>query len=242
MGRPEEIALGAQAFIRAVSDFIFVEDAPAPSDVIFVPGSAYPEHALRAAELYGQGMAEWVLPSGRYSLKADGFPGVPEAWRTRYPGHYETEWDYLRDVLTGADVPEQAILREDQARYTWGQRPALPGGDGRDGPDRASGAAVRQALPRAAGAAVLSGGVSGGAHFGLSGGYAGAKSGRLVSVGGRPGKGAGRGAPPGRADQRGVRADAARGRNRQFVTILLFCQRKTMFVRLIKAGNRHDHA
>ncbi len=119
MGRPEEIAPGAQAFIRAVSDFIFVDDAPAPSDVIFVPGSAYPEHALRAAELYGQGMAEWVLPSGRYSLKADGFPGVPEAWRARYPGRYETEWAFLRDVLTGAGVPERAILREDQARYTW---------------------------------------------------------------------------------------------------------------------------
>lgn len=118
MGRPDVVAPAAQAFIRAVSDFIFVEDAPAPSDVIFVPGSAYPEHALRAAELYGQGMAEWVLPSGRYALKADGFPGVPEAWRGRYPGEYETEWAFLRDVLTGAGVPERAVLREDQARYT----------------------------------------------------------------------------------------------------------------------------
>ena len=44
-----ELTMGAAGFIRAVSDFVFVEDAPVPSDVILIPGNSSPVHALRAA-------------------------------------------------------------------------------------------------------------------------------------------------------------------------------------------------
>lgn len=114
-----KLTRGAETFIRAMTDFIFVEDAPQKSDVIFIPGASHPEHALRAAELYHQGMAEYVLPSGRYSVTLGHFKGVPEAFRQDYPDEYETEWAYLRAVLLKAGVPEEAVLREDRATYTW---------------------------------------------------------------------------------------------------------------------------
>ncbi|MGN0972212.1 MAG: YdcF family protein [Aristaeellaceae bacterium] len=117
--KEHEMTLGAEGFVRAVSDFVFVEDAPAPSDVILIPGNSSPVHALRAAELYHQGMAKYLLPSGRYTKVVGHFAGVDSAWRERYSGDYETEWAYLRAVLEDAGVPEEAILRENQATYTW---------------------------------------------------------------------------------------------------------------------------
>ena len=114
-----ELTMGAEGFVRAVSDFVFVEDAPAASDVILIPGNSSPVHALRAAELYHQGMARYLLPSGRYTKVVGTFAGVDPAWREKSPGNYETEWAYLRAVLADAGVPDAAILREDQATYTW---------------------------------------------------------------------------------------------------------------------------
>lgn len=111
--------LAAQRFIRGVTDFIFVEDAPQRSDVIFIPGASHPEHALLAAELYHRGMADYVLPSGRYAVGLGHFKGVPAAYCQAYPEDYETEWAFLRDVLLKAGVPSHAILREDQATFTW---------------------------------------------------------------------------------------------------------------------------
>lgn len=114
-----ELTQGAAAYIRAVNDFIFVEDEPVDSDVIFIPGNASPEHALLAARLYHQGYAPYLLPSGRYTKDVGHFAGVAPAWRAKYPGDYDTEWAFLRDVLLREGVLEGAILREDQATYTW---------------------------------------------------------------------------------------------------------------------------
>ena len=110
---------GAEDFIRAVTEFIFVQDAPEKADVILIPGSRKTEHAIRAAELYRAGYAPYVLPSGRYSTVKGCFGDIPERYRAEYPGRYETEWDFLRTVLMKHGVPEKAILREDQATYTW---------------------------------------------------------------------------------------------------------------------------
>lgn len=110
---------GAEGFIRAVTEFIFVQDAPETADVILIPGSRKTEHAIRAAELYRAGYAPYVLPSGRYSTVKGCFGDIPERYRAEYPGRYETEWDFLRAVLMKHGVPEKAILREDQATYTW---------------------------------------------------------------------------------------------------------------------------
>ena len=98
----------AESFIRAVTDFIFVSDPPEAADAIFVPGSAHPEHAVHAAELYSAGYAQLIIPSGKYAIGSDGFPG-----------EWETEADYLTDVLLRHGVPRDAILAERDATYTW---------------------------------------------------------------------------------------------------------------------------
>lgn len=116
---PDKLTLGAARFVQAVTDFIFVEDAPEKADVIFVPGSRKIENAIRAAELYKAGYAPYVLPSGRFSTVYGRFKGVPEKYAADYPDEYETEWEFFRAVLLRHGVPESAILREDQATYTW---------------------------------------------------------------------------------------------------------------------------
>lgn len=115
----DKLTMGAERFIRAVTDFIFVEDEPEAADVIFIPGSRKVAHAIRAAELYKAGYAPYVLPSGRFTISRGYFLELPEPLRSEYPGEFETEWHFLRAVLMKHGVPESAILREDQATYTW---------------------------------------------------------------------------------------------------------------------------
>ena len=115
----DKLNAGTERFIRAVTEFIFVEDAPEKADVIFIPGSRKVEHAIRAAELYRAGYAPYVLPSGRYTISRGYFLELPEPLRSEYPGTFETEWHFLKTVLMKHGVPESAILREDQATYTW---------------------------------------------------------------------------------------------------------------------------
>ena len=35
----DKLTMGAEGFIRAVTEFVFVEDKPEKADVIFIPGS-----------------------------------------------------------------------------------------------------------------------------------------------------------------------------------------------------------
>lgn len=107
-----------QEFIKETEDFIFMDDKPEPADIIFVPGNGYPQMAELAAELYKKGYADYVLPSGRFSITKGCFGGVLFG-NSRYSGEYKTEWEFLCDVLTRNGVPHHAILREDQATYTW---------------------------------------------------------------------------------------------------------------------------
>ena len=97
-------------FFDCITDFIFIEDKPQKADVIFVPGGNYPDSARRAAALFLEGYAPYVLPSGMYSKPVGHFTGDPA---------YRTEWEYLRDILLTGGVPDEAILREDQATFTW---------------------------------------------------------------------------------------------------------------------------
>ena len=110
---------GPERMLRDITDFIFVEDPPQESDIIFTPGAMTPEHAERAAELYRQHYAPYVLPSGRFSITLGHPAPLSERGRALYPGEYRTEWDFLRTVLILNGVPEQSVLREDQATYTW---------------------------------------------------------------------------------------------------------------------------
>lgn len=107
-----------EAFYKNISDFIFVEDELKPADIIFVPGNAYPDMAEYAAKLWQEGYGTWVLPSGRYSLAVGQFQG-PCKKQEQYHENYETEWDFLQDVLVKNRVPKERILKENQATFTY---------------------------------------------------------------------------------------------------------------------------
>lgn len=92
----------AESYIEAVSAFIFPEDQPVHCDAIFIPGSAWPEHVMKAAEMYVAGYAPVVIPSGRYAIGTEGFAG---------PKEYSTEWAWMRSILLQQGVPEEAVLR-----------------------------------------------------------------------------------------------------------------------------------
>lgn len=105
-------------FYNYLTEFIFIEDAPEPADFIFVPGGSFGEIAENAARLYHEGYASRILVSGKYSITAGRFEGVnsPPA----YQGNsYQTECDFLSDILIKNQVPADAILREEEATYTY---------------------------------------------------------------------------------------------------------------------------
>ena len=105
-------------WIAALTDFIFVSDAPAPADVIFIPGNGHAEPSEKAASLFRAGFAPFLLPSGRWAVSKERFYGQTSGARA-YPGGCRTEWEFMRAVLTANGVPEEAILREDRAAFTW---------------------------------------------------------------------------------------------------------------------------
>ena len=67
-----------EKFLNYFTDYIFVKDEPQKADVIFVPGNGYPQMAAHAAELWKEGFAPYVLPSGRYSTVLGHFAGVQD--------------------------------------------------------------------------------------------------------------------------------------------------------------------
>ena len=105
-------------FMKNVEEFVFAESQPEKADIIFVPGNGFPDMAEKAASLYREGYAPYILPSGRYSITLGKFAGV-QSKKEIYGGDYETEWEFLKDVLMKNGVPENAVLREDEATFTW---------------------------------------------------------------------------------------------------------------------------
>jgi len=49
---------------ECISDFIFFETELGKADVILIPGASQPQLMERAAMLYHQGIAPFILPSG----------------------------------------------------------------------------------------------------------------------------------------------------------------------------------
>ena len=105
-------------WIEDVTQFIFLQDEPCSADIIFVPGNRHAAPAEQAARLYHKGFAPLVLPSGKYAIGMDGFAGQLSGNRL-YEGHFETEWAFMSHILTENNVPQSAILREDEATYTY---------------------------------------------------------------------------------------------------------------------------
>ena len=105
-------------WIKDIENFIFLADAPASADIIFVPGNGHALPSELAARLYRAGYAPRILPSGRYAIGTSGFAGQKSGSR-RYEGEFETEWAFMRHILMENGVPDNAILREDEATYTY---------------------------------------------------------------------------------------------------------------------------
>ena len=95
--------------LAEMTDFIFLEDEPKESDVIFLPGSEEGALAQTAADLYLKGYAPLIVPSGKYA-KWTGHSIV---------GNFETESDYFTHLLMEAGVPQEAVLQEREATYTY---------------------------------------------------------------------------------------------------------------------------
>lgn len=105
-------------WIADVTRFIFLHDEPKPADIAFIPGNRHAEPAERAAALYREGLTPLLLPSGRFAIGTGGFSGQLSGAR-RYEGTFATEWAFMRGVLRACGVPEAAILREDEAVFTY---------------------------------------------------------------------------------------------------------------------------
>lgn len=87
-----------------ISDLIFVETGVEVADVILIPGGSHPQLMEKAVELYNNSLATYILPSGGVN------PKLP---------NYESEWEYLKDIGISLGVPEEVILKEDQASNTF---------------------------------------------------------------------------------------------------------------------------
>lgn len=103
--------------IKDISDFIFIEDKPERADIIFLPGGAHAEVPLKGAEMYREGYAPLVMPSGKYAIDKGAFEGVA-SFADVYNKEYETECDFYKDVLLSGGVPEDAIICERKATFT----------------------------------------------------------------------------------------------------------------------------
>jgi uncharacterized SAM-binding protein YcdF (DUF218 family) len=109
--------LAGRNFIREITSFIFVEDKPEKADIIFVPGGSWPEPVERAAKLWVEGYAPFILPSGKYSMSKGYFSGSMTK-ADKYNKNYETEWEFMKDVLLSCGVDESSIIKEDNAVWT----------------------------------------------------------------------------------------------------------------------------
>ncbi len=106
--------------IRAINDitnFIFMEDALQNCDVILIPGTSHHEITEKAAELYRDGYAPYVLPSGKFSSSLGRFASE-KITEQKYYGAFETDFDYCKYILMQNGVPEYAILCENESTNT----------------------------------------------------------------------------------------------------------------------------
>lgn len=90
--------------LEGISNFIFMADDIKQADVILIPGGSKKALAVKASELYHQGYAPYILPSGGQNNKLQ---------------HHDTEYDFLKEELMKLGVPESAILKENHAANTF---------------------------------------------------------------------------------------------------------------------------
>lgn len=90
--------------MTVLQTLFFLEDTPEKADIILIPGGNRLSLMEKAADLYLQGLAPYILPSGGYNKK------IPD---------WESEWEFLKDIAIKKGVPEEAILKENKALNTF---------------------------------------------------------------------------------------------------------------------------
>jgi uncharacterized SAM-binding protein YcdF (DUF218 family) len=78
-----------------ITKFIFVEHTPCKVDIILVPGGSHPEIMNKACELFLNGYASYILPSGGFNK--------------RLPAHL-TEFDYFYAIALSKGISANNIL------------------------------------------------------------------------------------------------------------------------------------
>ena len=105
-------------YFDRITDFIFRSEKPEKADMIFIPGSGYGELAQKAAQLYQEGYAKKIVVSGKYSILQSRFQGAVS--HARYQNLlFETESDFLKQVLLDCQVREGDIIQEKRAAFTY---------------------------------------------------------------------------------------------------------------------------
>ena len=103
--------------IDDITNFIFLDDEMQKSDIIFIPGGSHPELGEYASEVWKQGFAPYIMPSGGVSIKTGKFNGV-KSKKEIYNKNYKTDCDFLADVLMINGVAQNSILFEDKSGWT----------------------------------------------------------------------------------------------------------------------------
>ena len=126
-----EGTVNARSF-EDIARFIFISDAPVPSDLIMIPGTLHNAWALcrRAADLWHGGFAPYVCATGRFSQRFPTFAAQTEEIFRLHPDCEErngpvdpegcqTEGGFLKRILQALDVPKERILVEDGSVNTF---------------------------------------------------------------------------------------------------------------------------
>ncbi len=115
-GEKTEVVATEHDFVKALTDYIFIKDEPVRSDVIFIPGCTYYPLPEYAAALYASGLADVIIPSGRYSTLRGHL--TLQSPQDKYRFDFPTEAEFFAHVLTENGVPEEAVLCETKSEYT----------------------------------------------------------------------------------------------------------------------------
>ncbi len=103
--------------IRDITDFVFVNDKPEKSDLIIVLGGSSHKPSESAALLYQDNFAPQILATGRYSLALNRF-AHEKVKLDKYKGNFETESDFIENILRMQGVPAEAIIKESNSMHT----------------------------------------------------------------------------------------------------------------------------
>lgn len=106
--------LWSTAQLKISLDFIFMKDSPSACDVILIPGTSKSAVTEKAAELYREGWAPYILPSGECSSNVGHF-ARENIDNPKYDGDYASDFEYCKHILLANGVPDCAILQENQA-------------------------------------------------------------------------------------------------------------------------------